>query len=426
MKFCSKCGNQMTDEMMFCQKCGTKFVLVTDSPKREIDRKLSKMHNYNLVLDGKTLTWDYVQNNTDHVKEIILMQEKLCVELVALVKDILSSVDNEERDLVEREVYLYILNAGYQMCVAGEKMLSDYTGKKELFDKATAACSSGLMDPLSALNMVHNQDYIYRALAGAQGFQSSQIKAALNGTLIYNNNEYRELTKKFAQAFNNMWTAFVKRYTDFFMSPGQPAITKHWELYLVLLQGLRCEDIDSLDEKGWMLALDDDEKNHGGAAFKREFLKKRDQQRAAMRKEEKEREDQQYWKSHPEELKQKEEKTAQINRIKKEIAVLDQEIEKLQNTGISSASKRSEIEKEILDKQKKVLKLSKRIFGKNEAATKAESLKKEIEGLSNELTKEEEIIEIETKQLDEKQRKKKALENQLEQLERDIILLRNK
>ena len=84
MKFCSKCGNQMTDEMMFCQKCGTKFVLVTDSPKREIDRKLSKMHNYNLVLDGKTLTWDYVQNNTDHVKEIILMQEKLCVELVAL------------------------------------------------------------------------------------------------------------------------------------------------------------------------------------------------------------------------------------------------------------------------------------------------------------------------------------------------------
>ena len=26
MKYCTKCGNQMADDMLFCQKCGTKVV----------------------------------------------------------------------------------------------------------------------------------------------------------------------------------------------------------------------------------------------------------------------------------------------------------------------------------------------------------------------------------------------------------------
>lgn len=42
--------------------------------------------------------------------------------------------------------------------------------------------------------------------------------------------------------------------------------------------------IDTLDEHGWNLALDDWEKNHNGAKYKRNFLNKRDAQRDEMRK----------------------------------------------------------------------------------------------------------------------------------------------
>lgn len=34
MKFCSKCGNQMQDDMMFCQNCGTKFE--SEKPEEEV------------------------------------------------------------------------------------------------------------------------------------------------------------------------------------------------------------------------------------------------------------------------------------------------------------------------------------------------------------------------------------------------------
>lgn len=60
--------------------------------------------------------------------------------------------------------------------------------------------------------------------------------------------------------------------------------------------------IDTLDEHGWNLALDDWEKNHNGAQYKRNFLNKRDAQRDEMRKKEQEIVDNKYWESHPEEL----------------------------------------------------------------------------------------------------------------------------
>lgn len=41
MKFCSKCGNQMADDMLFCQKCGTKSVVNESTTNEEVVEKKS-------------------------------------------------------------------------------------------------------------------------------------------------------------------------------------------------------------------------------------------------------------------------------------------------------------------------------------------------------------------------------------------------
>ncbi len=43
----------------------------------------------------------------------------------------------------------------------------------------------------------------------------------LDENVIYNNMEYRGLTKQLAQAFNDMWVKCIKRYTDFFFKSGR-------------------------------------------------------------------------------------------------------------------------------------------------------------------------------------------------------------
>ena len=45
---------------------------------------------------------------------------------------------------------------------------------------------------------------------------SLSVVHALDEKVIYDNMEYKNLTKQLAQAFNDMWTKCIKRYTDFF------------------------------------------------------------------------------------------------------------------------------------------------------------------------------------------------------------------
>ncbi len=48
MKYCTKCGNQMTDEMVFCQKCGTENVSTQDAINESSNEKniANEIHNF--------------------------------------------------------------------------------------------------------------------------------------------------------------------------------------------------------------------------------------------------------------------------------------------------------------------------------------------------------------------------------------------
>ena len=74
----------------------------------------------------------------------------------------------------------------------------------------------GQLNAATFLDQMINQDYVYKVIAGLQGLHSSSIKDALDEKVIYDNMEYKYLTKQLAQAFNDMWTKCIKRYTDFF------------------------------------------------------------------------------------------------------------------------------------------------------------------------------------------------------------------
>lgn len=64
-----------------------------------------------------------------------------------------------------------------------------------------------------------SQNFIYSNHKGSGGFDMSNslsVVHALDEKVIYDNMEYKNLTKQLAQAFNDMWTKCIKRYTDFF------------------------------------------------------------------------------------------------------------------------------------------------------------------------------------------------------------------
>lgn len=426
MKYCAKCGNPMEDDMMFCQKCGTKFEGVASTATSDIEVKLAKMKKYNLVIDAQTISWEYLREDGERAGNITVKQDKLCEELVELIKDILATVSGEDRDLVEREVYTYVLQMGYKMCKEGEKLFANYSGFKELFDMGSNLVQTGQLDAGTFLNQMLEQDYVYKVIAGLQGLHSSRIKEALDEDVIYNNMEYRSLTKQLAQAFNDMWVKCIKRYTDFFLSPGEAYINQNWEIYNTILKGLPIAIIDKLDEHGWNLALDDWAKNHNGAQYKRNFLNKRDAQRNETRKKEQEIADKKYWEAHPEELAETKKNQEKIAEIRKKIQIVTKDKVSVETEKRPFDYERDDIRKDISEKQNRIEKLGKKIFGKKKAEEEIGQIKLEVEGLENKYQEVNDKIQVYEKAISDKMAEINVLEKEIREIEWEIEKLRNK
>ena len=184
--------------------------------------------------------------------------------------------------------------------------------------------------------------------------------------------------------------------------------------------------IDTLDERGWKLALDDWEKNHNGWQYKQNFIKKRDQQRDAKRKQEQEIADKQYWASHPEECKQLEENKKKITEILASVDAVDKEIRSLESGKKPLDEKKANIEASILNKKQTIEKLSKKIFGKKKAEEEIQVLDGEIGTLNQELQLLCDQIKTAEKPLSDKKMEKSNLERKIRKIEQENIELRNK
>lgn len=256
-------------------------------------------------------------------------------------------------------------------------------------------------------------------------YLSQELKEKLDADVIYSNLEYRELTKKFAQAFNDMMAKEIKRHTDFFLSPGIEHINTNWDMYVKILKGLPMSIIDTLDEDCWEAILNEKEKNHNGGQFKREFLRKRDEQRNAQRKKEQEIADSEYWASHPEELKKVEGNKKKIAENRTKVDEMLKEISSLESDKHQLEQKKSIIEDGISDKEQQIEKLGKKIFGKKKAEEETHILKDEIDKLRQELQVLYEQIETIENPISKKQLEKSNLEREIRGLEQENVDLRN-
>lgn len=418
MKYCSNCGNPMEDNMVFCQKCGTKFVDIKPR-SNALQIKLDQMKKYNLVLDSQTLTWAYLEGNGEKAGKILTKQDNLCIELIELIKDILTVASDDEKDFIEREVYTFILNMGYKMCKEAEKMFANYSGLKEQFDKWNSLVSSGQLDAEKFLMGMATADRLYKMIAGIQGLHSSRIKGALNEVAISENLEYIDLTKRLAQSYNEMWIAELKRYKDFFIYPGNEHINTVWENYLVILKGLPISVIDSLDES-WRIALDLLEGTPGHSQLKSVFLENRE-----SREELRQKEDKKYWAEHPEKYSVFKENSSKIEVIKADIKLVEEEIKSIEDNIQSLCMTKSNFEQNKAEKQTKHFQLKSKIFVTKKTKEKMSVLSNAINKINLKIAEIDKKIDLASNPLEEKKEKIESLKAKIEILEENNKKLRS-
>jgi hypothetical protein len=252
-----------------------------------------------------------------------------------------------------------------------------------LLDKGAKYVAGSNERATQVLTGIKNIDQVYKTVAGMQAMEASRIMGILDETIIHENPEYIALTKQVAQAFNDMWYAFGKRWVDFYLSPGEEFVKDHWGYYQEIIKGLPQKVIDTLDEKGWDLVLDDMARNHGKWQFKNQFIKERDEKRDMKRKQEQDEEDKKYWETHRAEYKRK-------LKLEKELKKLEQTISAKRENKLLLDKQRApfraeyfNISGQISEKYRDIARLEKKIFGKKKAKEEIAMIRKEIISLED-------------------------------------------
>ena len=202
MKFCSKCGNQLQDDMNFCQKCGTKFIENINVEITEAEEKLSKLKSYNLILDSDVITWNYCRSvSGTELGQISLHQDKFSEEMTKLISQIIDELQKSPNPGVENELYTFVFDMSTDMMKSSTKMFSNYSGFQELFNQGNLLCQKGLIAPQKFLNDMIQTDRTYKLVAGLQVLQASMLKAALDSKKIKQNPEYTTKAKMFQSGY---------------------------------------------------------------------------------------------------------------------------------------------------------------------------------------------------------------------------------
>lgn len=422
MKYCVKCGNRMEDDMLFCQKCGTRANAIGASAQSDIEEKLDKMKRYNLALESSVVTWEYLCEDGNRAGTIALKQDEMSEELAALISEILNSANKDEMDFVEREVYTFALQSACKLCRESEKFYSDYTGFGDVFKTAKWAADVSKKPQSVLAQEMCNLDYPYKTTIGLQSLYASRIKAVLDENVIYENLEYRTLTKELADAFNAMWKAEAKRYIDFLASVPTGLIDQSWSFYETILKGLPIFLVDALDESGWELAINDVSTTQGNHSYKQKFLHNRSQQREALRRFE----DDRYWSTHPDEYAEYSENLMRITKFVESIKAVDTEIQSIITRQKTLISNRTEQERKIEDSKKRIEKLSGKIFGKKKAAEEIQLLQQAINVSEGEIRTLIGKTRITQEELSQKEQAKKQLQQECDSIKKVNIALRSK
>ena len=388
MKYCSNCGSSIDEETIFCSNCGVKLEL---GIKNQEDNKLSFINNYNLILYKDSCSWQYVKDNFDKVIKLIEKQNSLANEFKELLKSLLVKENDKLSSEEIKQVYMYILKMLKQMCEESEKMFSDYSGYKELFETNKSVLMANKF-----LNFIMEMDNNYKIILGCQVCIVSDIKSILNEEIIKKDRDLRNLTFQLAEAFNNMWYSCIKRYTDFFLSPSQDFIDLNWSFYINCIKGLYQFEIDKLDENGWNIAINDQVKNHNEIKYRDNFNNNRLKLKEEQIERDKEDKKKFYFESHPEKYEYYKENYLRYESLKKSeidsVNIISEINEKFENLN----KKIIELKLKIENKSNDILHLKKSIFGQKATQNKKERLNNELIDYKEQLEKfEKEISELE-------------------------------
>lgn len=426
MKYCTKCGHALEDNMTFCPECGTKYHEGrSDQSNALLDSEIEKLKGYAVHFEPSVIDWSFITGLDAQGKgELATKQDHLCIEMVGLIQNLVEECRGDSS--AEREVYSCALEEAAQLIFSAKTLLDNCEPLIRVQEGFTPKI--GIERTTRALNEI---DRDFRSIAIFQLLHASRIKKALDVNAIRKSKAYREKVLKLANSLSETWEIYARRECSFFEASNNGEVFKFvsinsikkrlediWGFYMDIVEGLNYNEIEALDLSKW----EDQPKelNSTDKAFWDGFIKVMHQQLDDL----KNKEDALMWNAHPEKKARKTELDAEIGKIKVELAPKLTERDALAKHKKRLEEAQQNSEKRIAENEARIIALKKKLFGKTKAQAEAISLEDENDLTRSEMTKardDEQEIEGRLAAVEAEIEQKEKL---IDELENQIVALR--
>lgn len=259
-----------------------------------------KIYSLDFLIPAKSIKWSDITIEKEKTWEKINSQTASVKLLCDLIKEANQYITPETQELIIQKVYIYVLALCADLCVEGANMFKNPAEYKSYFDKFRPLARDK-DSAIKVLTTLKNADYMYKVFAGCQGIYAAQIIPFLDKELLLFVEELHEPVRKLAVCFNTFFLQNLKRWIDYYMSPGTDAIEDMWKNYLNIRNCLMPDVIQTLDESSWKLAINDQVEKHNQRSFMYAFLRRQKADTAAHELNIKIHRIRYYLKTHPQE-----------------------------------------------------------------------------------------------------------------------------
>jgi len=423
MKYCSKCGNSLYDDMLFCQKCGTKVV---KEGYDEIASDVRKLKNYNLVLDPEKITSKYLNSDGTRASDITEKQREMSEEVVVLIKKILSELENNKNDAMERDVYTYVLKYSKKMCDMAAVYLLNTAEFKEFFDLGVKLVNAGGIPARRGWEENIQYDFIYKVLGFNQIRYATKIAGTLQPDVIYNNLEYQKINIDLVESYVRATKAFWERFEGFHVPMDKKFYEELSDGYYNISEGVPQKEIEGFSGNLWSKMLDLASEGDRNSQFYREMEEREESISKERQKKDILIADKKYWDKYPLEHKEFIKKETELKNTEENSANTYKKIletEKIKAPYEESKRQLSSKKREIKSDMEK---LHKKVFGKKKAEEEIASLEEEMKEIEITLVENEKRIQEHTETISARWKERGELESQKEEIEKEMHELRNK
>lgn len=244
MKYCSKCGNALNDDMAFCPKCGEACI---EQPTSPADQKLRDLESIHIILPKEELSWEYIRTHKD-IGAIFAKQEKLAQQAVEIGKECMTLASMDEYNKIQEGVYRFYLQNAYALIDLAACLYEDSTELDAMWNEFKSLVAKGQLDAQKFINDMSSTDANYEIYAGLQILLSSYFTEALDSSVVADNESYQQAVVDILKRYTEALSLYLYRLKSHSWAPQPSFHDSHRELFDKMLAKLPPNKASSIDQ----------------------------------------------------------------------------------------------------------------------------------------------------------------------------------